>query len=508
MRVSKKGWVVVAAILMVTALVWVVCSWPPTRSHKLPDGSVLRVERVSYGKRDQNFVPRINVFEDIKAKLASFLPKKWAAKIPLKGFAGNGNWWRWAYVHTNEDALHIWITQRDLTNGFEDVQAGAAVIVDEHGCVYPSSQEGGIQLLRGTFRSGGGPEQSAVSWFTFEAFPRRESKMLLRLYKSPWGGTAPPSELMAEFLILNPAPKPVNSIAWAIEPLPIEKNYGGVTFRLKGVGFKTNWIDGQTNFSRRSNSWSYSRYPVEMVPEFEVFEGGKPTLEWEALDIELRDSSGNIAPQQWGDHLSVFLSPREPAWKLTANFFGSERESGASNTVWVMRDVKVPGPAAYTAFTNEQDLDGVQVKPVALTGPGEAVYRGDALSKISEHGSNTANFVSFGAGFGTSVKNSGTEEIVDTVMPYIALRLGDMADDQRLTIRAVAPGGAEYYAEPWRYGTNRAYADRISYLDKGPIAYHLNYFPIDLPSDVQTVDLYFCMHRATTVEFVFKPPPQ
>jgi hypothetical protein len=499
MHISKRGWVVVAAILMVTALARVVWSWPPSRSHKLPDGSVLRVEKVSFGKRDQTFVPRINVFEDVKAKLASLLPKKWAAKIPVKVFASNGNWWRWATVHTNEDALHIWIMQRDPTNGFENVQAGGAVIVDEHGCVYPSSQEGGITLPSLPMGTGGGPGQSAVNWFTFEAFPRREPKMRLRLYKSPWGGIGPTSEFLAEFVILNPAIKPVNSNSWVTEPLPIEKKYGDVTFTLKGVGYKTNWIDGQTNFSRWSNSWSYSRYPVEMVPEFKVVEDGKQTPEWEALDLELRDGSGNIAPKLWGDHKSVFLSPLEPAWKLTVKFFGSEQESSASNTVWVMRDIQVPGAAAYTALTNEQEVDGVQVKPVALAGPGEAVYRGDELTKISKHKPGSGNEMNF---------SGNLQETADSATPYIAVHLGDMKDDQRLTIRAVAPGGAEYYAEPWRYGTNTAHTNGITYLEKGQVPYKLSYFLLDLPPEVKTVDLYFCLHRARTVEYVFKPPQQ
>jgi hypothetical protein len=526
MSISTRGLILAAAILMVGGLVWLVCSWPPSRSRRLADGSLLRVEKVSSGRRDPAYMPAVSLWEQAKAKVAAMLPQKWAAKITLKKFSSNGNWWMNTTVHTNLDALHIWITQRDPTNGFGVVQAGEAEVLDEHGCVYPSTQSGGVSMPTGMAAGGGGPSGSAMTWFTFEAFPRHDSRMRLRLYKSSWSGRGPNRELLAEFVILNPAPKPADPTKWATEPLPIERKYGDVSFILKGVGFKTNWVEWPTNSSRRY----YSANPVEIVPKLEVSEQGKqlpewefpdmlfqrqsffvfgePAPAWEALDMELTDSSGDFAPKQWGNNMSAFLSPREPAWKLAVKFFGSEREGAASNTVWVMRGVNVPGPAAFSAFTNQQYLDGVLVKPIALAGACEATYRGDELAKITNHGSARHNDIRFGAGYGNSVSYGGTDEIVDTARQHFAMHLDHLQDDQRLTIRAVAAGGREYYAEPWRYGTNTARTNQIPYLQNGPIPYRLNYFPIDLPADVRTVDLYFCVHRARTVEFVFKPPQQ
>ena len=548
MRISKRGVILIATILTVTGLAWLVWSWPPSRSRRLTDGSVLRVERVSFGKRDPAYMPGVSLWEEAKAKVAAVLPKQWAAKITFKKLSSNGTWWYNAKVHTNEDALHIWITQRDPTNGLGVVQASMAELVDEHGCVYQTTQSGGVQLPSGLAMGGRGPLQSAVTWFTFEAFPRHDARMRLRLYTSPWGwgGRGPSRELLAEFVILNPSPKPADPAKWATEPLPIERKYGDVSFVLKGVGFKTNWIEGRTNMFRGI----YSANPVVIVPRFEVFERGKQlpesnlpgvpnlndaalmfggqTPEWEALEMDLSDSSGNFAPKQWGDSMSVFLSPREPAWKLAVKFFGSEQESSASNTVWVVRGVQVPGAAAYTAFTNEQDLDGVQLKPVALAGSGEAVYHDDELTQITGSNSATGNSIRFGTSFNRGYSYGGTEEIVDTVTPYLALRLGDMADDQRLTIRAVASGTNEYYAEAWRYGTAKpagnwlakavagifppnggshaGSAHTITYLKKNQEPFHLSYLLLDLPPEVKTVDLYFCIHRARTVEYVFKPP--
>ena len=540
MRISKRGVILITAILAVIGLAWLAWSWPPSRGRRLADGSELRVERVSFGKRDPAYMPQVNLWEQAKAKVAATLPKKWAAKITLKKLSSNGTWWMWATVHTNEDALHIWITQRDPTNGFGVVQAGMAALVDEHGCLYPATQSGGVTMPTGMTTMGGGPMRSQVNWFTFEAFPRHDSKMRLRLYKSPWGqtGTTPSNGLLAEFVILNPAPKPADPAKWATEPLPIERKYGDVSFILKGVGFKTNWSVGRANIV----PW-HIIYPVEIVPRFEVFEHGKQLPEsdmpdapypneaalafgdqtpaWEVLDMDLSDSSGNFAPKQWGNNMCLFLSPREPAWKLAVKFFGNEQESSASNEVWVIRGVKVPGPAEYTALGGEQELNGIQVKPIALAGAGQATYDGDQLTKISGHESGDNNTIRF---------DNQSQETVDCATSYLALRLGEMADDRRLTIRAVAPGEDEYYAEAWRYGTAKPAgnwitkavagifppnggsdarpAHTITYLKKNQEPYHLSYFLLDLPSEVKTVDLYFCVHRARTVEYVFKPPQQ
>jgi hypothetical protein len=506
MRISMRGWLTVAAIFFAAVLTWVVWSWPPSRTVSLADGSQLRIERVSFGKRDTAFKPEVSEFESVKKKLAAYLPKAWAARIPVKGFPSSGNWWRWAIVHTNEDALHIWITQRDPTNGFEAVQAGAAEIVDEDGYVYLSTQEGGDRLSAPMMGTGWGPMQSELSWFTFEAFPRHERKMRLRLYSSYSGGIDPSGKFLAEFQIMNPLPKANISNSWVTEFLPIEKRYGEISFILKDVGYKTNWVEGQTNSTNWNRPWQYSRNPVEIVPKFEVLERGGRTLEWEPLDLDLRGNSGNIAPRMWGDYMSVFLSPRESAWKLAVKFFASERESAASNSVWVMRNLQVPGAGAFTPLTNEKELDGVQVAPVALAGPGEAVYDDDKLTRITASNSAAGNSISFGMTHSRSFNNSTTEEIVDTVTPYIAVYLDGLNDDQRLTIRAVTTGNEEYYAKPWSYGNNTTQTNRIYYLTKDPNPYHLGYFLLDLPSDVKTVDLYFCVHHARTVEFVFKPP--
>ena len=251
--------------------------------------------------------------------------------------------------------------------------------------------------------------------------------MRLRFYKWVRVGKGLTREFLAEFVVLNPHPKTKSSTVWTTEPLPIEKKSGDVSFTLKGVGFKTNWIEGRTN--------SFPGYiylnPVEIVPKFEAHEKGWPTAEWKAEDMDLMDSSGNCAPKQLNDPASLFLSPHEPAWKLTVKFFGSEQESAASNTVWVLRNVRVPRAADYTPLSGGHQTDGVLLVPVALVGAGEATYSDNSLVGISAHLSVDWNMIRFG---------SSSSDTVDTTNTYLAMQIIDMMGDQRLTIRAVAPG--------------------------------------------------------------------
>jgi hypothetical protein len=499
-NIRKRRWVGTAAILLVMVVGGVVWFRPPGRDYRLADGTVMRVERVSFIKKDPVFLPPRNTVDELERKLEGILPKKWAAKLPRSKFTMTVSWNMIATLHSNADSLHIWITRRDRANGFADVDTGTAALVDDDGCVYPASQSGGEMLgTNGIPARPVDPTSSAVEWFTFEAFPRRQSKMRLRLYNSEWGTRGPYGKPLAEFVIVNPAPIPAVT-NWPIEPLPMDKKSGDVTFTLKSVGYKTNWTEELTN---RPPGYP-SLYPVEMVPTFTAREQGRETAEWEPLEMDLTDSSGNFAPKQWGNHMSVFLSPREPAWKLSVKFFNSEQSAAASNTVWVIHGVKVPGLAEHVPLDGNEDLDGVTVKPVVLAGAGRVVYDHGAFSEISPH--------KFGSGNSFGFTNMASE-VINAETPQIALNLGDLQPDQRMTIRAVAPDNREFYAQPWENGmpylsgawTN---SNRISYLEKGPFSLRLSYYLFYLPADVKTVDLYFCVHRARTADFIFKPPPQ
>jgi hypothetical protein len=50
MRFSKTGWFLIGFVLAVTIGFFISFALSDPREHKLPDGSILRLEKVAYGK--------------------------------------------------------------------------------------------------------------------------------------------------------------------------------------------------------------------------------------------------------------------------------------------------------------------------------------------------------------------------------------------------------------------------------------------------------------------------
>src|SRR6185503_11414874 len=125
----------------------------------------------------------------------------------------------------------------------------------------------------------------SVAWATFEAFPRHEQTFKLRLYDEK-------SQFMAEFDIDNPIKTTPTRENWAPEPLPIRKRSSDVAFLLKSAGLKT-------NATASDKQWRY-RNQVEITPAYEVLEAGKASTNWQVVDAELWDSSGNFASEMFG----------------------------------------------------------------------------------------------------------------------------------------------------------------------------------------------------------------
>src|SRR5579863_2796375 len=174
--VGKGRWIVAGLVIaLIFAGVFVLLT-TPRMSRRLPDGTTLRVEQVAFGKRDDNFYPR-SLYERTLTAGAKVLPKKimnWLPAAKSGGVTPNGSWWTGdaKEMHTNLDELHIWLSRRDATNGLMEVNTYGAELLDSRGFRYPATQVGGKQMMSGG--GGGFPPQSALTWFTFEAYPRHE----------------------------------------------------------------------------------------------------------------------------------------------------------------------------------------------------------------------------------------------------------------------------------------------------------------------------------------------
>jgi len=479
MRTSKIALWLVLFIVTVTALIFFFSHRSNPAEFKLADGSIVRLEKVSYGKNEK-FMPRGGWLQRLQDEAVAHLPAKWTSGFAYRS-QSTSSWWNNSVVRTNSDALHIWLTRRDpLSGNYLDVKIQSAQLLDEHGCAFIATQCGGDNY--GQVTNG-----YCVGWFTFEAFPRHERSFRLQLFDNYNYGSN-----LCEFTVANPAPPPKDASDWSANPLPITNRDRDVSFVLGSLTVKTNRDDPK---GIRYGS------PRQIAPAFEVTEHGVPSHEWEAVDQDLWDGSGNFASELSGD--SRFLCPQEKAWKLAVRFFGSEKSSLASNSVWTLHGLKVPAPGEFTNLNATKEVQGVTLTAISLAGAGNVTYSNNVLVQASPpvdlHQNNT---------FRNSYSGTNSSYYLTANTPHIAMLIPKMSADQRLTVRATDDRGREFYAREWAWGgyhPNSAKVNELHYLKLYDNS-GLTFLILDLADDSKTVDLTFCIHKARTAEFIFKPP--
>jgi len=204
-RGRSAGLPAAAAIVSMLLIVgWLLAREPsPLQRCSLPDGSVLTLEAVTYG-RQHRFVGG----PWWRRLLTPLLP------APLKGIiAGTPP----AEYHSDSETIVFWVSR----SGQVRAPAGRsrAVIFDEEG------HELDVGVPTGPAWPGG-----EVRSFISAVFPRRTKRVGLRFYHSAGQG-APAA--VGEFLVANPAhgPFPV----WNVEPLPTVRRDGDLSITLSAL---------------------------------------------------------------------------------------------------------------------------------------------------------------------------------------------------------------------------------------------------------------------------------
>ena len=501
---GKVRYVIIGAVtLAVLALAALALFAPPgpVREKKLPDGTVIRVVKVSFGKRDLNYLP-LRLLDRVKVELIRDLPAAWSRTlfkntkpVSLGGSITGGP------IHTNLDSLHIWITQRDTNNGLTTDGVLRGVIIDDEGTEFPSSQSGwNFGAYAPSLASPRGVRnlENLCDWLTFEAFPRQQKKFRLQLFSDD-------GKHLADFDIENPAPAP-RLAHWNKRPVPMTNQEGDVAFVLSDVRIRpdSDLMRRLDQLILQSPDPNYHA-PLAIAPRLVVRESGKVSPEWQPGGMELWDSSGNCISKSDGSD-SLYLSPREDAWKLLVKYYGSEHTSLASNTVAKIAGVKVPKPGEFVSLDHDWNLAGVAMHPVALAGPGRVSYsKGTVIGAAPL----LKNFFGIIDPFDFTNINGASVFTLSSAMPQLSFRMARLADDQRLSVRAVDEQGREYYAESMVYGGPAQWpqTNSVHYLEMQTVFVpDAAQFTLNLPADATNVDLYFCIHNAHPEEFIFKPP--
>ena len=497
-RLGRFGIVLLVPILAIL-LVWCFLPRLTQREIKLKDGSSLRLEKITYGVRDTNYIP-LGFADMFRIKFGPILPKFIQSRFFTNPLPTVQLSWAAGYtLHNNVVGLNLWFTRRDTHGKLVDVNIGDAELLDSHGDVFFLSKSGGNMFGRpgkatGITVNGYIYPQANLAWLTFEGFPRHEKRIRLRLGERN-------GAYLGEFTVDNPdlAPQEAN---WPARALPATNVEGRLSFALTHVSLQSNPAINEQLTNLVPGEGASTQVPRTLAPSFEVREDGILSTEWKTASLEGWDSSSNYATRR--GMFTSSLDPGAKAWKLTVSFYGTEHSALASNEVAVFTNIPVPQPGEILSFNRSLWVSSRSIQLLALCGPGEVTFSNHVPVEAAKSTDLTPSFT-------TSHTNRGalTYDHVRSSAFQLAVNFDQRPDvDTRTTIRAVDNLGREFYAG---YSLYNSASDQLSdphqfnLLQTGGSMFPY-YYALNLPPDAKTVDLYFCVHHSHTEEFIFRPP--
>ena len=175
----------------------------------------------------------------------------------------------------------------------------------------------------------------------FDAFPRRQGKLVVRVQEQGNGGRKWRNRNLS---ISNPAHKSFTK--WTADPLPSTKEDDDVSVTL------TKLVAGADMPYQRNQDDADDAANKGVQAVFHVERGGKPVSNWQPVSVETSDATGNhvnggISQNNWQDDEDTVtyqygLWPDEPAWKLKFEF--SQQSDFAANELWTVTNIPVqPG---------------------------------------------------------------------------------------------------------------------------------------------------------------------
>lgn len=338
---TKRRLGIAAALLLFAALVTVQVvntgrtKLPPPIT--LPDGSKLRVVRVSFSK--EHPAPGKWWYP-----LARRLPAAWHARLRLNPGA---------VMTSLQPTLGIWCVWE---------HPGVAATSWDLGLMDEEGNEAGVGNYR-SFTSDEAGELSYRGW-TFEAFPRRGATLKLRFYvQNPQGKQV----LGGSFHVQNPVRG--NFPVWRPQPLPVVVTRGDlkITFNRLVVG-----VDLLAPFSQfEGNITSAARVDFQLA-------GPGKSADYLSLDrIDVADATGNavvpnmfmqdrVDDRRWMTFNS-HLWASESAWKVRVEFMRNEKAVFTTNELIIVNGLALPTTDGRTELNLATNRLGHTVRVLGLT---------------------------------------------------------------------------------------------------------------------------------------------
>ena len=357
-------------------------------STPLPDGSVVTLEKVTFGK-NHVYTLEPEWRSALRARLPGFLSK----------FLGDPKFT--ARQTFPKDYLVIWLVRRgpppvDLSSSpfwdhFETV--------DEHGCRFPIQSWG----------NNGGRDFQLTGLYA-ENFPRRGPSFTLNVYGA---GRAP----LASFQVPNPVAGPFPR--WRAEELPITRKSG--EFELTLADLKAH---------RSPTGECYA------APRFEVRRNGAPDSEWGRQEVRYSDETGNE---------SYALCPFEPVWKMDVMFYRTIEARFAESEIWRLRGLPVPTPGHLTAINQAHDLNGISIEALVLAGAGSYRFSNRVCVASAPFSEETGE----GTSSSSMITPGGMVNLfsISRKYPVLLCVVQGLKSSQQLLIRATEDNGRVFQCE-------------------------------------------------------------
>jgi hypothetical protein len=266
---------------------------------KLPDGSLLTLEAVTYGSRHEVVLG------------------PWWVKV-LRPVVPEG--WRHDLYHRfhcrvqsltapTPETLVFWTVRRGVQppviSRIPLYNSPRLVAFDEHGCEIEAAG------YATRYFNGWGSSEAIEAW-VLPVFPRRGKTVGLRAFM-----LSPEQKWVHafEWTVRNPTPGP--HPVWQPHPLPLTARTGDLKVTLTG-------LTGGVKLADRGGWPAGGRVLTRAT--FQVARGGRPANEWEPVGIQVSDASGNTwsslgfppPESRASKRIAIEGAPwrDEPAWKL------------------------------------------------------------------------------------------------------------------------------------------------------------------------------------------------
>jgi hypothetical protein len=438
----------------------------PAPPQRLPDGSLVRLEAVTYGRRHQ-FRQCFFLWGWLHDRVPWL---QGLIKVPdASGFP------------TSTDILVAWLSRRAPSGApSAPLESGYCEILDAHGCPYGTA---GVSF------------DGKNSFVIAQSFPRREPSFTLRVYGQDLSGSA-------DLQVPNPLYGRGTSAAWRPSPLPLTRTSGGCAFTLQ-----------------RLTSWRFAPIPrrsvgrLETTASFRVTRNGRPEAGWEASAVTLRDGAGNAidgsyayrdgVPQAGYYYGSATaeavampgLCPYEPAWKLRVTFYRTQDARFGPEESASVANLAIPAPGTVRRLAARLKLGRATVELRAFGGAGKVVYLGGMSHAPLRAVRLRTPAGSLQEGYGSEARAGGIpvdETVITSNKPHLAVLVRGLKPGEQLTLQAADNRGRRV-----EVGNGGSFAEPGN---------SIRFISLAVLPGAREVRLTVARQQARVVEFLVRPP--